>query len=83
MQTRDVRVIFETQQHRIVGTLQLPREGYRSRVTDFLNATEREFVAVTDVEVSALTGGTRDRRPFVALSVRHIVLAMEADVPSD
>ena len=65
--------------------LRLPADGYRSRLTDFLNASERVFVALTEVEVSSLQGEPRvERRPFVALSLRHIVLAMPADeAPSD
>ncbi len=57
--------------------LRLPADGYRSRLTDHLNASERGFVALTDVEVAGLSGtprvGQRDR---VAPSLRHIVLAM-------
>ena len=37
METRVERVVLETAKHRIVGDLTLPREGYRSRLSDFLN----------------------------------------------
>jgi hypothetical protein len=84
---RDVRIIVETDRHRITGLLRLPADGYRSRLTDYLNASERVFVALTDVEVAGLQGEPRiERRPFLALSLRHIVLAMpadDADVPAD
>jgi hypothetical protein len=77
---RDERIIVETDRHRITGTLRLPAEGYRSRLTDYLNASERVFLALTDVEVVTLSGSPRvEKRPFVALSLRHIVLAMPAD----
>jgi hypothetical protein len=77
---RDARIIVETDRHRITGLLRLPADGYRSRLTDYLNASERTFVALTDVEVSALEGEPRiEHRPFLALSLRHIVLAMPAD----
>jgi hypothetical protein len=76
---RDERIIVETDRHRIIGSLRLPADGYRSRLTDYLNASERVFLALTDVEVTALHGGAHvERREFVALSVRHIVLAMPA-----
>ena len=80
MEHRDERIIVETDRHRITGSLRLPADGYRSRLTDYLNASERFFLALTDVEVTALDdGGEVERREFVALSLRHIVLAMPAD----
>ncbi len=79
MEQRDERIIVETDRHRITGQLRLPTDGYRSRLTDYLNASERAFLALTDVEVTTLDGSTRvERRDFVALSLRHIVLAMPA-----
>lgn len=79
MEQRDERVIIETERHRITGVLRLPADGYRSRLTDYLNASERQFLAMTDVEVTNLEGPSRvERREFVALSVRHVVLAMPA-----
>ncbi|HLH67348.1 MAG TPA: hypothetical protein VKV27_16780 [Solirubrobacteraceae bacterium] len=77
MEQRDERVIIETDRHRITGTLRLPADGFRSRLTDYLNASERQFVALTDVDVAYLDGrGRVERLPFVALSVAHVVLAM-------
>ena len=40
METRTQRVVLETSRHRIVGDLTLPREGYLSRFSDFLNQSE-------------------------------------------
>lgn len=80
MEQRDQRIIVETDRHRITGSLRLPVDGYRSRLTDYLNASERLFLALTDVEVASLDGAVRvERREFVALSLRHVVLAMPAD----
>ncbi len=80
MEQRDERIIVETDRHRITGSLRLPTDGYRSRLTDYLNSSEREFLALTDVELISLEGTPRvERRDFVALSLRHIVLAMPAD----
>jgi hypothetical protein len=73
------RVVVETERHRITGILHLPPDGYRSRLSDFLNAPERTFLALTDVEIAPLEGSAEvERRPFVALSINHIVLAMPA-----
>ena len=65
MHFRRERVRIETQRHEIEGTLQLPNEGYRSRTTDFLNAHERDFLALTDVEVRWLDSAPRARAPRV------------------
>src|SRR5437763_6166162 len=76
---RDERIVVETGRYRITGLLRLPRDGYRSRLTDYLNASERGFVPLTDVELEPLDGtGVPERCPFLALSVGHIVLAMPA-----
>jgi hypothetical protein len=80
MEYRGERVMVETDRHRITGVLQLPRDGYRSRLTDYLNASERDFLALTDVEIEALEGGGAiERRKFVALSLSHVVLVMPAE----
>ena len=72
-----MRIVVETERHRITGSLRVPAEGYRSRLTDYLNASEHGFLALTDVEVVSLQGGPRtERRPFLAISLRHIVMAM-------
>jgi hypothetical protein len=79
MEHRDERIVVETARHRITGVLRLPRDGCRSRLTDYLNASERDFLALTDVEIEALEGGfPLERREFVALSLSHIVLVMPA-----
>jgi len=76
MNLREERVVVETERYRLTGTVQLPRDGYRSRLTDHLNASEREFIALTDVEIVPLDGGAApSREPFVALGRRHIVFA--------
>ena len=78
MHLRRERVRVETERHVIEGTLQLPMEGYRSRTTDFLTAHEGEFLALTDAEVARVDGpGAPERRGFVAVSTRHIVLVTE------
>ena len=56
MDQRNERVLVETDRYRITGLLHLPREGYRSRLTDYLNSTERAFLALTDVEIARIDG---------------------------
>lgn len=80
MHFRQERVRIETRRHDIEGTVQLPNEGYRSRTTDFLNAHERDFLALTDVEVRWLDSSrTPERHEFLALAVRQIVLVVELE----
>jgi hypothetical protein len=77
---RDEPIVVETARYRITGTIKLPRDGYRSRLTDYLNASERNFLALTDVEIVPLNGdGEVRRRAFIALALSQIVMAMPAD----
>jgi hypothetical protein len=80
MHFRRERVRIETQRHELVGTLQLPNEGYRSRTTDFLNAHDGEFLALTDVDVTWLDGARApERHDFLALATRHVVMVVELE----
>jgi hypothetical protein len=79
MQVRRVRLQIETAEQRIVGTLQLPTEGYRSRTTDFLNAHETGFIALTDVELQPHDGGPGSSHAYAAVGCRHIVAIAEIE----
>ena len=86
LQTRQERVYLETNRHRIAGTITLARDGYRSRVSDVLNATERDFISLTDVTVELLGhDGPGTHHDFLAVSRHQIVLAIpelgEAQTP--
>jgi len=77
MQHRTERVYLETSRHRISGLLTLARDGYRSRISDFLNASEREFISLTDVVVELIDrDGPGTRHDFLAISRRHIVFCI-------
>jgi hypothetical protein len=80
MHYRRERVRIETQRHEIEGTVQLPSEGYRSRTTDFLNAHEREFLPLTDVEIRWLDRSREtERHEYLAVALPHIVLVLELE----
>ena len=80
MEHRDERIVVETERYRITGMLRLPRDGYRSRLTDYLNSAERTFIALTDVELEPLDGvGRREQRDVHRGLAVQIVLAMPAD----
>jgi hypothetical protein len=79
MEQRDERIVVETERYRIAGALRLPRDGYRSRLTDYLNASERAFIPLTDVTLARLDGaGGVEHREFLVLALGHVVLAMPA-----
>ena len=80
MHFRRERVRIETQRHEIEGTLQLPTEGFRSRTTDFLNAHEREFLALTDAEIRWVDDSrSAERHEFLAVALRQIVVVLELE----
>jgi len=76
MDHRRERVRVETERHRIEGNLTLARDGYRSRVSDVLNASERDFITLTEATVEPLEGGPRELHQFLTLARRHIVFAV-------
>ncbi len=76
MNHRRERVRFETERHRIEGVLTLARDGYRSRVSDVLNAAERDFITLTEVTVAPLEGGPVELHAYLSLARRHIVFAV-------
>ena len=81
MHFRRERVRVETARHEIVGTLQLPNEGFRSRTTDFLNAHAGDFLALTDADVTWLDGThAPERHEFLAVAARHVVLVVELEL---
>lgn len=70
---RRERIRLETPRHRIEGTLLLATDGYRSRVSDVLNASERDFLTLTDVTLQPLDGGPAERHDFLAVARAHVV----------
>ena len=87
MEQRNERMLIETPRHRIAGTITLASEGYRSRVSDLLNAPERDFISLTDATVTEL-GGDREvtQHEFIAVHRGHVVFAVplgEVAAPAD
>jgi hypothetical protein len=76
---RKERIRIETERHRIEGVLTLARDGYRSRVSDVLNASERDFITLTDVTVAPLEGGPTELHAYLTLARRHIVFVVASD----
>jgi hypothetical protein len=80
---RRERIRVETDRHRIEGLLTLARDGYRSRVSDVLNASERDFITLTEVTVAPLAGGATEQHPYLTVARRHIVFAVAAPPEDD
>jgi hypothetical protein len=76
---RRERVVVETDRYRVEGELTLPREGYRSRLSDHINRRDQEFFTIQDANVTSLDGSGRDwQSPVLMLARRHIRLIVPA-----
>ena len=76
MTNRVERIVLETEDHRIVGDLSLPKDGYLSRLSDYLNREELIFVPLTNAVVMPRDGsGEGEDREFLAVARVHIQLA--------
>jgi len=76
MEMRTERIVLETDRHLIVGDLHLPKEGYRSRLSDYLNHGEVNFLSLVDAEIRPLgSDEPPQRRKFVAVACTHVKLA--------
>jgi uncharacterized protein DUF6812 len=79
METRVERVVLETDRLRIQGDLTLPREGYRSRLSDFLNRGDLEFIPLVTAEITSHNGAEAGvgpgARSFIAVARTHVQLA--------
>ena len=69
------RVVVETDRYRVEGDVRLPQEGYRSRISDYINRPEQEFLTLRNVELRSIDGSGRDwDTPILMLARRHIRL---------
>jgi hypothetical protein len=80
MDRRQEQVVVETDRHRIEGQLSLSAEGHRSRLSDYLNDRDREFLVLRDASIAPLEGLAGERRlePVIMVSKRHISLVTPA-----
>jgi flavin-dependent dehydrogenase len=88
VQHRYERISIETPRQRITGTATLAADGYRSRLSDMLNAPERDFIALVDVIVEPLDGEDGDpvAHEFIAVHRQHMVFVVSmgrVDVPEN
>jgi len=79
VEQRQERLLIETDRHRIRGIVTLARNGFRSRISYMLNASERDFIALTDVTIEPLDGGPNLYCEFLALARTKIVFALPVE----
>jgi hypothetical protein len=76
---REEQVVLETDRYRISGTLTLPREGYRSRLSDYVNQRDREFFTLSDATVTELDAPDQTRQTsFLMVGRSHVRLIASA-----
>lgn len=75
---RRERIRLETARHRIEGLIVIATDGYRSRVSDVLNASERDFLTLTEVRLQPLDGGPAERHEFLAVARAHVVYVVSS-----
>ena len=76
---REEQVVLETDRYRISGTLTMPREGYRSRVSDYVNQRDREFFTVSAATITELDGARETREvSFLMVGRSHVRLISTA-----
>jgi hypothetical protein len=77
---REEQVVLETDRYRITGALTLPAEGYRSRLSDYVNQRDREFLTISDARVEPLDGSGQARvEPFLMIGRSHVRLISPVD----
>ena len=74
MDLRQEKVVIETDRYRVDGSMTLPSEGYRSRLSDHVNRRDVDFFTIQDAVVTPLDGGERWAAPVLMLASRHIQL---------
>jgi uncharacterized protein DUF6812 len=81
MDMRHEDIVLETDRYRIEGKLTLPREGYRSRLSDYVNQRDREFFALNDATVTALDAPEQTRHAsFLMVARSHVrIVALAAE----
>jgi hypothetical protein len=70
---RQESVTLETDRYRIEGTVTLPHEGHRSRLSDHVNRRDQEFFTIQRARVSPLDGsGEAWEAPVLMVGRAHI-----------
>jgi hypothetical protein len=68
--------MIETDRHRITGTASAAKDGFRGRISEMLNTSERDFIALTDVTIEPLDGRPELHCDFLVIARSKIVFAL-------
>lgn len=78
MDLRREKVVVETDRYRVEGSMTLPAEGYRSRLSDHVNRRDLAFFTIQDAVVTPLDGGEGWRAAVMMLASAHVRLVVPA-----
>jgi hypothetical protein len=70
------RLAIETDRHRISGAVTGVKDGVRSRISDMMGASERDFIALTDVTIEPFDGRAVEHCEFLVVARSKIVFAL-------
>lgn len=80
MDLRQESVTLETDRYRIEGSVTLPRDGHRSRLSDHVNRRDQEFFTLQSARISPLDGvGEAWEAPVIMVGRAHIRVIMPSD----
>ena len=80
MDLRKENVTVETDRYLIEGEVTLPREGYRSRLSDHLNRRDQAFFTIQSARVRPLDGSSEGwTAPVLMVGRAHIRLVVPPD----
>lgn len=81
---RHEHVVLETDRYRIEGLLTLPREGYRSRLSDYVNQPDREFLSLVEAKLTSLDHPSSQPESvgFILVARRHVRFVLPSEGPS-
>jgi hypothetical protein len=83
VELRREEVVVEIERYRIQGALHLPAEGYRSRLSDYMNQREAEFLPMTNCTVTTIETQHERELPFVLVARRHVRLIAPLNADED
>lgn len=79
MDLRKEKVVVETDRYRVTGSMTLPADGFRSRLSDHVNREDLAFFTIVDAELTPLDGGASQATPVLLLSREHVRLVIPAE----
>jgi hypothetical protein len=74
MDLRKEKVVVETDRYRVTGSMTLPADGFRSRLSDHVNREDLTFFTIVDAELTPLESGESWTAPVLMLAREHVRL---------